>query len=124
MVLTKQWLWEDDESPEQGTKKIMEGELPPMPEDLSVSSHDAAADAAAKALLRAIYRLCWVYDPDKRASAEEVANYLKEKLKSIKPNEFGQDGRHSNIRVKLPPMLSNVLDLDDDYDPKMSLLLK
>lgn len=122
MILTKQWLWEDvEESRELGTARIIQGELPPIPEEFSGPNQDEAT----KALLRAIYNLCWVYDPDKRASAQEVATYLKEKLESIRPGEVsgggdGDGGRYSSVvRVNLPPILSNVLELDDDYDSNM-----
>jgi len=117
MILTKQWLWEDDESREVGTDKIIRGQLPPIPEELSGSNQDEAIEA----LVQAIYGLCWVYDPDERASAQEVATYLKGKLESIRPGEISGDGvgRSSNVQVKLPSILTNVLDLDDDYDAKM-----
>lgn len=118
MILTKQWLWEgDEESREVGTDRIIRGELPPIPEEFSGGKQDEATEA----LLRAIYSLCWVYDPDKRASAQDVATYLKEKLESIRPGEVSGGGGRSPsvVRVNLPPILSNVLELDDDYDSNM-----
>ena len=122
MILTKKWLWEDDAiSRKERKARIMQGEVPPIPDEFSGPNKDESTEA----LLRAIYDLCWVYDPDERASAQEVATYLKEKLESIRPGNVsgGGDGggRRSSsvVRVNLPPILNNVLELGDDYDSNM-----
>lgn len=105
MVLTKGWVWES-ESRSQSARRIMRGERPALPKALTKRT-----DRAVQAVIEAI-DMCWRFDPDERPSAQEVAGFLRKQLNRIQPRE-------EEVKIMLPPLLDDVLVLDDDYDNKM-----
>mmetsp|Transcript_29375 Transcript_29375/g.67487 ORF Transcript_29375/g.67487 Transcript_29375/m.67487 type:complete len:98 (-) Transcript_29375:2065-2358(-) len=72
------WNWLDGRpSEEQRIERILKGERPNIPSKLSKSNKPEY-----KALLQAI-DMCFTFDPNKRPSSREVADFLTAKVKEI-----------------------------------------
>lgn len=72
-ILTKLSPFEDDKA-KDAQAKVMHGERPPVPKNFLSST-----EPEHKALLEAM-EMSWIHDPKKRATAREIAAYLKAEL--------------------------------------------
>jgi len=77
LILHGYEVW-DDTKTAKAQQYVMEGKLPEIDEKYKESD-----DPAIKAMLDAI-DMCYIYDPEKRAKAWEVASFLEKKLEEIK----------------------------------------
>lgn len=76
-LLTGNEVWHDTDE-EEARKYITEGQLPKIDDELVMSEHPV--DVA----LREAMSMCYVFDPKGRASAADVAAFLKSKLSQLK----------------------------------------
>ena len=76
-LLTEYWPFEGMDEKE-AQRKIMDGERPPIDDDIR-SSGDPIDTAFVEAI-----SMCWRQNPDKRATAKEVKEYLNSKIKSMR----------------------------------------
>jgi serine/threonine protein kinase len=76
VLLTELWPFNDDES-EDVERLVKAGKRPHIPKRLKEST-DPAHEAIRKAIA-----MCWRQDPEIRATAKEVADFLLDKLKSL-----------------------------------------
>jgi len=75
-ILTGKWPFEDYKQ-STTSRYVRDGRFPPIAEEFRNST-----DAAETALLKAM-EMSWVYDPEKRAPAMEVKDYLYSELQKL-----------------------------------------
>jgi len=75
-LLTEKWPFEDTKT-DRAQEKIMRGERPPVNESISGSNNPDI-----QVLLKAM-EMCWTHDPQVRATAIEVRDYIKGELDKI-----------------------------------------
>ena len=76
-VFTLRWLFQDVATGDRAALKIAKGERSPFPEKL-LQSQDRAIRAMRKAI-----EMCWVHDPEKRPTANDVRKFLQKELKTV-----------------------------------------
>ncbi len=75
-ILTGNEVWHDEDS-EDARRHIRKGRLPPINKQLLES--DDLVDVA----LREAIAMCYVFNPEERAKAADVASHLKQKLSEL-----------------------------------------
>jgi serine/threonine protein kinase len=72
------------EKSEKVAKKVQEGKRPPIPQSMQNST-----DPFDQAMLKAI-NMCWIHDPEKRATARQVQNFITSELSRLGVKDDGQ----------------------------------
>jgi serine/threonine protein kinase len=75
-ILTEKWPYEDDKS-RDAQEAVKQGKRPNISSRLQNSD-----DPAVKAILKAI-TMSWRHDPEERATALEVKEFLRQELKKL-----------------------------------------
>ena len=70
-------VWHET-STKDAQRAIRRGERPKIPDDILKSTHPVDV------VLREALDMCWVFNPTKRAKANEVAAFLQQRLRDIK----------------------------------------
>jgi hypothetical protein len=74
-------------SKKKAQKLIMQGHPPPLPDKYNMTSSANQPDPYTKTLIRAM-RMCWRLDPEQRATARQVEQYIDGELA-----RFGVQGK-------------------------------
>ena len=75
-ILTEKWPFDNDKS-RDAQRAVKAGKRPHIPTRLRESE-----DPAVKAIMKAM-TMSWRHDPDERASAQEVKEYLQQQIKAL-----------------------------------------
>lgn len=79
-LMMKQYPYEHDVSKKKAQRLIMDGERPPLSEEYTNST-----DQFTQVLIRAM-KMCWMHQPEQRATAREVEQYLDAELTRLGVN--------------------------------------
>jgi hypothetical protein len=96
-VLTNNWLFEGV-STKVAKEALINGELSKIPPQFLHSSN-----TSVQAMIKAI-KMAWVYDPDARPTAREIANFLKQQL-----------GNGTVWRINIAPLPHNHRYTESDF---------
>ena len=79
-ILTGSTVWHGHKTKTVQKKIAKTNATPPLPEDYEDEEN---ASPTTKLLVKVMYEMCFVADPEKRSSAIEVADYLKKEAKAL-----------------------------------------
>lgn len=84
-ILTNEYAWpfQNSKQEEKQRQNIINGDLPKLPQLFANSK-----DPIDQILIHIMYKMCFIYDPEKRATAVQIADYLRErttKLRNTQP---------------------------------------
>jgi len=79
-ILTGTTVWHGHKTKAVQKKIAKTNATPPLPEEYEDTEN---ASPTTKLLIKVMYEMCFVADPEERSSAMEVAEYLKKEAKSL-----------------------------------------